>query len=116
MTGAVIKVSEFELRMTSYHYPEQYDIYRDDVNVGYVSAEDGWIYAYCPAAGTEEVYTARIHGKSALDKRERGPELLKALDGVRGYLINEDYKAARWSELLRQGYTEEEAKDMIYDD
>jgi len=52
-------------------WPEQYDVYEGDRQVGYLRLRHGSFTVECPDCGGEEVYHAYTHGDGLFDPDER---------------------------------------------
>jgi len=70
------------LRRTCDAYPEQYDVFADDVKIGYLRLRHGWFRADYPECGGETVYSAEPNGDGIFDDDERDYYLRFAIDAL----------------------------------
>ena len=76
-------INGYQLDRTCGACPEQYDVYKDFVKVGYLRLRHGWFYATIPDCSGERVYEASPEGDGIFeyDERERYlTEAVKAID------------------------------------
>jgi len=78
MSDDSVFIGLYELRLTSSGYPEQYDVYRGEEQVGYIRAEGMIAEARVPAHGGALVYDERIDGYGSFTQRERLKHLRRA--------------------------------------
>ena len=95
-------IKGYELRMTCGMCPEQYDVYKDGVKVGYFRLRHGCFSAEFPDCGWYEVfYSEDCEGDGAfIDDKERELFLTKAVDALDDFI--ETNHAYPPNKLLRQ--------------
>lgn len=76
----------FELEMTCCSCPEQYDVYLDGKQVGYLRLRHGRFTAECPDALREVVYTAHPAGDGRFEDDEREHYLTSACLAIKDHL------------------------------
>lgn len=62
--------------------PEQYDVYKGMVQIGYLRLRHGWFYADYPDCGGETVFEGTPKGDGAFEDDERDKYLSAAVDAL----------------------------------
>ena len=75
-------ISGYHLVMTCGACPEQYDVFFEDVQVGYLRLRHGYFTARCPDSSGDLVYEAEPHGDGIFEYDEREGYLEKALAAI----------------------------------
>ena len=76
-------IKGYELRMTCRVCPEQYDVYKDGAQVGYLRLRHGCFSAEYPDCGGEMVYyTEDCDGDGAFYSNERDLFLTEAINAI----------------------------------
>lgn len=70
---------EFRLDKTCWACPEQYDVYLNDKQVGYLRLRHRGFRCEYPDCGGETLYYANTKGDGMFDDEERDPQIRKAL-------------------------------------
>jgi len=84
-----IYIHGYELRLTCYAYPEQYDVFEPDgTQVGYIRLRHGTVRAHCPDYDGKVVYTASTIGDGTFNSSERMKHLYKAVEFIQQHIIN----------------------------
>lgn len=82
----------FKLDLTCWCCPEQYDVYLDNEQVGYLRLRNGHFRCDYLDCGGETLYEANTHGDGMFEKEERDPQIRKALYALTRKLgINENF-------------------------
>ena len=76
------EINGYRLDRTCFAFPEQYDVYIGDEQVGYLRLRHGEFYADYPECGGETVYTASPNGDGIFDLDERMQYLTAAIDAI----------------------------------
>lgn len=79
----ILHIDGYELRLTCSAYPEQYDVYRDGFQVGYLRLRSGWFRADVPDCGGDTVYEAYPGGDGRFNDDERQGFLEAAIKAIR---------------------------------
>lgn len=77
-----MNINGYELVRTCEACPEQYDVYKDRVQVGYLRLRHGYFRADCPDCGGETVYTASPKGDGVFYDDEREFYLTEAISAI----------------------------------
>lgn len=78
-----MKTNGYTLEMTCGAYPEQYDVYKDGKQVGYLRLRHGFFEAEYPDSDGVSVYTAEPEGDGMFaDEFERERHLNAAIDAL----------------------------------
>lgn len=72
----------FKLEQTCFACPEQYDVYLDGEQVGYLRLRHGYFRADFPDCGGKTVYTANPNGDGMFDYDEREYYINEALKAI----------------------------------
>jgi len=84
-----VYIHGYELRLTCYACPEQYDVYDPTgKQVAYIRLRHGTVRVYGPDYGGEIVYEAQTIGDGIFDSSERMKHLYHAIEGVQRHIIN----------------------------
>ena len=78
----MMKILGYDLEQTCSACPEQYDVYLDGKQVGYLRLRHGHFTAEVPDAGGEEVYESKPDGDGLFTFEEREGELTKAIEAI----------------------------------
>ena len=71
MTNSTLHRDDYELVETCSACPEQYDVFLDGQQVGYLRLRHGYFSASYPDAGGEDVYNANPEGDGIFEPEER---------------------------------------------
>jgi hypothetical protein len=71
-----------DLRLTCGACPEQYDVFRDGQQIGYLRLRGGWFYASVPDCSDTIVYEARPEGDGIFSDDEREHYLTEAVRAI----------------------------------
>lgn len=83
----VHEIGGFVLKRTSYFCPEQYDVYSDGKQVGYMRLRHGYFSVRVPNSGGVEVYSGHPKGDGGFLPEEREAYLRAGLYAIAiGYL------------------------------
>lgn len=77
-----INVNGCYLIQTCSAYPEQYDVYKGKVQIGYLRLRNGWFRADYPECGGETVFEDYPEGDGAFEDGERDKFLSAAVDAL----------------------------------
>ena len=77
-----MNINGYELEMTCGACPEQYDVFKDDKQVGYLRLRHGYFYASYPDCSNEVVYDAEPKGDGIFEDDERDGYLLNAINAI----------------------------------
>jgi hypothetical protein len=77
-----MRIGEYELEQTCSACPEQYDVKRKGVQVGYLRLRHGYFYADVPECGGECVYEAEPEGDGIFADHERERYLAEAIEAI----------------------------------
>jgi len=73
----------YDLVQTCGACPEQYDVYKDGEQVGYLRLRHGYFYAQYPYTGGETVFeTSQCNGDGIFEEEERDYFLTKAIIAI----------------------------------
>jgi hypothetical protein len=75
-----LEINGFILKLTCPAYPEQYDVYKDGVQVGYLRLRHGYFTCDYPDCNGETIYEAEPKGDGYFEDDERLQYLTQALD------------------------------------
>lgn len=75
----------YSFKCTCLACPEQYDVYKDGVQVAYLRLRHGKFRVDVPDCGEETIYTASPIGDGHFDECERMLYLEKALQAIKAY-------------------------------
>ena len=67
--------------------PEQYEVFKDGDQVGYMRLRHGSFYASIPGSGGRVVFTASPKGDGLFDDDERLYYLTRAIEAIDGQLL-----------------------------
>lgn len=81
-----MKIKDFELVQTCGACPEQYDVFKDGEQVGYLRLRHGRFSARFPNSCGEEVYTANPKGDGIFQEDERMFYLTLAINAIESKL------------------------------
>ena len=70
---------EFKLKMTCSACPEQYDVFYNDEQVGYLRLRHGVFTCSYPDVGGEKIYEAYPKGDGSFDYDERDYYIMKGI-------------------------------------
>jgi hypothetical protein len=73
---------DYELRLTCGACPEQYDVYRNGAQVGYLRLRHGTFRADMPDASGETVFSAAPEGDGSFAEHERERFLTSAIAAI----------------------------------
>lgn len=73
---------KFKLELTCWACPEQYDVYLDDKQVGYLRLRHGYFRCDYPDCGGETLYATATDGDGRFDDEERDPQIRRALAAI----------------------------------
>lgn len=80
-------INGYDLKMTCSACPEQYDVFKNGEQVGYLRLRHGEFTAEVPNCGGETVLeTEEMNGEGIFDDDERTEYLTMAIDAVDKYL------------------------------
>lgn len=82
-TSGVLMVLGYRLVCTCGACPEQYDVFEDDKQVGYLRLRHGRFTVDVPDAGDEQIYEAFPRGDGIFDSDERNRYLEEACRAIR---------------------------------
>lgn len=82
---SVIAIGHYELRCTCPACPEQYDVYRDSVQVAYLRLRHGRFRADVPQCGGDIVHTSTPKGDGRFEDDERDSHLHAAIAAIDRY-------------------------------
>jgi hypothetical protein len=77
-----MNINGFELVMTCGACPEQYDVFKDGTQVGYLRLRHGYFRADIPDCGGKCVYGAETKGDGIFEDNERMLHLTNAVDAI----------------------------------
>lgn len=80
-----LSINGYRLEMTSCACPEQYNVFKDNIQVGYLRLRHGHFRADVPDCGGETVYSAFTAGDGVFDDTERMPQLTAAIQAIDAY-------------------------------
>ena len=83
-----MNIKGYELVQTCWACPEQYDVFKDDKQVGYLRLRHGWFYASVPDCSDEIVYEAHPKGDGTFEEDERMNYLEEAIKTIDEYYKN----------------------------
>ena len=87
-----MQIKGYDLHLTCGACPEQYDVFKDDEQVGYLRLRHGYFYAEYPDVGGVEVYHSSPKGDGVFYDDERMTELTKAIDAIDNHIKNNEVK------------------------
>lgn len=85
-----MEIRGYKLVMTSSACPEQYDVFKDDKQVGYLRLRHGYFYARCPSPGAEIVFQTETEGRGEFENHERAGYLDKAVNAIDKWVNNQE--------------------------
>lgn len=85
----------FELVQTSSACPEQYDVYDDEGQVGYLRLRHGYFRAQAYSPSGPVVYSAETIGDGIFDPSERERHLSAAVAAISEYVGKPTYRIVR---------------------
>lgn len=77
-----VEINGYELRMTCGACPEQYDVFKNGSQVGYLRLRHGYFYASVPDASGKIVYEAEPKGDGIFGYEERQYYLNQAINAI----------------------------------
>lgn len=77
-----VEINGYELKMTCGACPEQYDVFKNGSQVGYLRLRHGYFYASVPGAGGKRVYEAEPKGDGVFKDHERRYYLEEAVNAI----------------------------------
>lgn len=77
-----MEINGYELEMTCGACPEQYDVFKDGNQVGYLRLRHGYFYASVPGPGGKRVYNATPIGDGIFEDHERRHYLEEAVNAM----------------------------------
>lgn len=77
-----MKIGNYELEQTCWGCPEQYDVYRDGKQVGYLRLRHGHFRADVPDCGGKTVYSSNPRGDGIFEDDEREIHLNAAIAAI----------------------------------
>jgi hypothetical protein len=84
-----VEIEGVELRLTCGACPEQYDAFKDGVQIGYLRLRHGYFYASVPDAGGKTVYESHhVEGDGIFEDDERRKFLTAAVRSLLDPTIN----------------------------
>jgi len=82
-----MEINGYKLQLTCGACPEQYDVYKDEKQVGYLRLRHGEFRADSPDCGDETVYyTEDTEGDGAFEDHERMRFLTEAIQAIDKHL------------------------------
>ncbi|CAH1660742.1 MULTISPECIES: hypothetical protein [unclassified Chelatococcus] len=84
-----LMVEGCHLKLTCWACPEQYDVFRDGIQVGYLRLRHGYFEACVPDENGDTVYEASPNGDGRFDDDERGRFLHEAVAAIARSLKSE---------------------------
>lgn len=95
---------KFRLEMTCFACPEQYDVYLEDKQVGYLRLRHGHFRCDYPECGGKRLFDTYTKGDGMFDEDERDPMIHEALAAIAEEL---KLKEAFEYEITSERYDEE---------
>jgi len=80
-----MNIKGYELIQTCWACPEQYDVFKDGKQVGYLRLRHGWFYASVPDCSDEIIYEASPEGDGVFEEEERMDYLGQAIKAIDDY-------------------------------
>ena len=80
-----MNIKGYELVLTCGACPEQYDVFKDGKQVGYLRLRHGFFSVECPDACGTLVYETEPRGDGSFYPDERRPYLNRAIEEIRRY-------------------------------
>jgi len=80
-----MNIKGYELVQTCWACPEQYDVFKDGKQVGYLRLRHGWFYASVPDCSDEIIYEASPEGDGIFEEEERMEYLEEAIKAIDDY-------------------------------
>ena len=80
-----MNIKGYELEMTCGACPEQYDVFKDGTQVGYLRLRHGWFYAGVPDCSDNIIYEATPKGDGIFEDDEREMYLNEAIKAIDEY-------------------------------
>ncbi len=77
-----MKIGPYKLIQTCGACPEQYDVFKDEKQVGYLRLRHGYFRADYPDVGGETVYEAYPNGDGVFEDHERDFYLYEAIKAI----------------------------------
>ena len=75
-----MQINGFELKMTCPAYPEQYDVFKDGEQVGYLRLRHGYFSCDYPDCNGETIFEAEPKGQGYFEDEERDFYLTQAIE------------------------------------
>lgn len=75
--------------------PEQYNVFKDGTQVGYLRLRHGTFRAHAPGVGGDIVYQSSTRGDGIFNADERPYELSNAVLAIQGWLMRHPQQAPR---------------------
>ncbi len=86
-------INNYFLKLTCGACPEQYDVFKDDKQVGYLRLRHGFFYADHPDCGGERVYESEdMQGDGMFLAEERQKYLEAAIEALDKFIKKEEVK------------------------
>ena len=83
---------EFKLEMTCFACPEQYDVYLDNKQVGYLRLRHGHFRCDYLKCGGKRLFDTYTEGDGIFEEEERDPMIREALSAIMNELkLTEDF-------------------------
>ena len=79
-------MTELMIEQTCDICPEQYDVYHDDEQVGYIRIRHGAMTVKCPDVGGKVVLCEMTDGDGGLTFKERPERMFRALNAITRYV------------------------------
>lgn len=96
-----MKILGYDLVLTCGACPEQYDVFKDGEQVGYLRLRHGYFRADYPDCGGETVYTATPEGDGIFEEDERDFYLTAAIQAIHTKHTGEEFVTIPKSEYER---------------
>jgi len=77
-----MEINGYELKETCMACPEQYDVFKDGKQVGYLRLRHGWFYASVPDCSDNIIYEAEPEGDGIFKDNERMKYLTEAIIAI----------------------------------
>lgn len=77
-----MEILGYRLEQTCSACPEQYDVFKGDLEVGYLRLRHGYFRADFPTCGATTVYEANTHGDGVFEEHERTFHLTRAVIAI----------------------------------
>ena len=84
--GDSVTLDGYEFLCTSSAFPEQYDVFKDGVQVAYVRLRHGSLRVNCPDYDGRIAYQAEPNGDGCFDNDERENYLKKIIEAIQAHM------------------------------